>query len=379
MTRIHTVVILTFLCTALAGCPRSDTPLPPDEPHQPTEPAESPDNHDHAATSPASGDNHTNDNQPATPSSPDISWLAKLGSDDRDELKSATAHFDALAEKSLPIFFAHLNHADDDVRRGAHFGLFGRFNAADSQFVTAMVEALDDSDRAIRHIALEALNKLPKKKFAELIPQLAPRLSTINEPDALLRAQIARMLARQKTAAQDALPALNETVKSDPDFNVRSASLFAIYNIARDAGEALPAPMHVLASDRDPRLRRIAAERLGKYGAAAAPAVPQLVAALADNGVPARAADDPLRGKDEPVCLAAVAALVSIGQPAVDALVNEVGSDNRVVRVLAIRTLGDIGPTAKAALATLEKSAAASDTTESAAAKTAIAKIRGEG
>ncbi len=265
------------------------------------------------------------------------------------------------------------------MRRGAIYGLYSGFQPSDSQYVDAMVEGLDDEDRGVRHIALEAINKLPKKSFVEIIPQLAPRVTAAHEPDPQLRAQAARMIARQKTAAQAALPALNEAVKSDPDFNVRSAGLFAIYNVARDADEALPAPMHALASDRDPRLRRIAAQRLGKYGSAAAPAVPTLIAALADNGIPARAADDPLRGKDEPVCLAAAAALTQIGKPAVAALTNEIASDNRVVRVLAIRVLGDIGPDAKSAAAALQRAAASDDEAEVAAAKTALAKIRGEG
>jgi HEAT repeat protein len=241
-----------------------------------------------------------------------------------------------------------------------------------------MSEALDDSDQGVRHIALSSISRLSKKKLRSVIPALAPRLAAEHEPDPQIRAQIARLIARQETAARAALPDLNEAVKNDPDFNVRSACLFAIYNVSQTAEEALPAPTHVLAHDRDPRLRHIAAERLGKYGAASAPAVPQLIAALADSGVPARAADDPLRGKDEPVCMAAVAALTQIGEPAVAALVSEISSENRVVRVLAIRTLGDIGPAAKAAVPALERAAASNDATESAAAKTALAKIRAE-
>lgn len=384
MRRLLSVIAILISAVIVAGCPRSG----PQAPTSPTTTAGEVD--DATDDSGSSTDTSTtannqpattngNNNQPPAALSPDRAWLAKLGSDDREELKAATDHFAALGDQSLPLLLAHAHDTDDDVRRGAIFGLYSRFNATDSQLVSAMVDALGDSDTGVRQVALEAINKLPKKAFAEIIPRLAPQLSDANESDAQLRAQVARMLARQKTAAQVALPELNQAVKEDPDFNVRSACLFAIYNIARNAEEALPAPTHVLTNDRDPRLRRIAAERLGKYKGAAAPAVPQLIAALADNGVPARAADDPLRGKDEPVCLAAVGSLIQIGEPAVDALTQAVASENRLVRVLAIRALGDIGPSAKAAMPALEKAAASDDASETAAAKTALAKIRGEG
>jgi HEAT repeat protein len=381
MSRPNGFSTVALLCFALVGCRRSESTAlaPPTASSQPIT------TDSKAIAGPAASDTDDDDDEsitkvgesPAPPVSPTSAWLAKLGSDDRAELKAATDHFASLGDEALPLFLAHADDRDDDIRRGAYFGLFGQFDAANSPLVSAMVAALDDDDQGVRHIALESINKLPKKAFVELIPKIAPRLLAVNEPDPQLRAQIARMIARQKTKAQDALPALNQAVQDDPDFNVRSACLFAIYNVARNADEALPAPTRVLVSDRDPRLRRIAAERLGKYGAASAPAVPQLVAALADNGVPARAADDPLRGKDEPVCLAAAAALTQIGKPAVEALVQEITSENRVVRVLAIRALGDIGPAAIAAAPTLEKAVASTDSAEAAAARTALVKIRG--
>lgn len=380
MPRCFTLFVVLLSTLALAGCPRREPSAPPvidsagTTPGTPATPVES-------TSTPAQGEDSppsetSIENTPPAALAPDEAWLAKLGSEDREELKSATEHFAALEDKALPLLQAHVNHPSAAVRRGAIFGLYSRFDARDSQLVDTMVAALNDDDRGVRQVALEAINKLPKKSFVAVIPQLVPRLSDQHEPDPQLRAQTARMLARQETAAQAALAALNAAVQHDPDFQVRSAALFAVYNVARDADEALPAPLYAVAHDRDPRLRRIAAERLAKYGAAAATATPQLIAALADSGVPARAADDPLRGQDEPVCLAAVAALVSIGEPAVEQLVDALKSENRQVRVLAMRTLGDIGPVAKAALPALAQAAASSDPNETAAAKTALAKIQ---
>lgn len=313
----------------------------------------------------------------ATPAADDVrGWLARLGSTDARILREASEHFSAQGDQATAIFFEHANDKSADVRRGAIYGLYSRFDPANEQMVPVFQNALADEDGAIRHIALQAINKLRQRAFVDAIPQLVLFLDPQRE-DAAVRAQVARMLKRRGTASQAALPALNRGVQSDPDYRSRLACLDAIYDIARNAEEAFPAPLYALRNDKDPRMRRKAAEQLGKYGPSAAEAVPRLVAALSDQGVPQRAADDPLRGKDEPVCVAAASALANIGGPAVAPLVQQLSGEDRTVRVLAIRALGQMGSGAEAATPALKKLANDEDSAISTAAKTALVQIAG--
>ncbi|MBI2921951.1 MAG: HEAT repeat domain-containing protein [Planctomycetes bacterium] len=90
--------------------------------------------------------------------------------------------------------------------------------------------------------------------------------------------------------------------------------------------EAVPLLVQLLLATAEPT-RLAAARELGALGAAAAPAVPDLVALLGDAAL-------------RP---AACAALVQIGDPAVDALVTALQHDVPEVRTAAAATLGKLG------------------------------------
>lgn len=393
--RIYIGCLILTCSLMAAGCVRSDSPghssdeggsRPVDaggenqsdpstgtssEPHDRDDSAADTGNASDSGTPPSGGSDSSG------AGSPDArAWLVRLGSRDVDEMRPALDHFAAQGDEAPEIYYAHLDDPSADVRRGAAFGLYGLFDPADPRMVDAMRQALDDEDASVRHIALEAFNRLPRDAFLAALSELAARLNVEKEPDPDLRAQIARMIGRRQTICEDALPALNEAVRNDPAYNVRAACLHAIYNVASTAEEALPAPTYALRNDEDPRLRRVAANRLGRYGAASAPAVDELVAALSDMGVPTRDPDEVQPRTDEPVCLAAADALVRIGQPAVEALLPQVKSEDRTMRLLSIRILGEIGADARAALDVLTEAAASSDPETSAAAKTAILKIQ---
>ena len=315
---------------------------------------------------------------PPVAASEEVRQLRELASRDPKVLAAALDYFESLDDdRELEIFLTHLEHEDDEVRRGAIYGVFTRFDPRNEQILAAIQTGLEDKDAIVRRLALKtmALDAFPREAFLDAVPRIAKHLDDQYEPDAATRAHVARMLRRYTTSCRPALPELIDAMKNDPDFNVRSASLTALYDIAQNADEALTTPTWLLENDPDPRLRRRAAIQLGKYKQAAAPAVDELISALADQGVPQRAPDDPLAGTDEPVCVAASESLARIGKPAVEPLLSAADSEDRAVRLLAIRTLGLIGPAAADAVQTLQSRTQSSDAGEATAAKAALLRI----
>ena len=308
----------------------------------------------------------------------DTSRLRDMASPLPEVLASAIDYFETTYDdRGVNVFLTHLEHSDAEVRRGAIYGLFTHFDPADEVTLATVQKSLDDEDAVVRRVALKtmALPQFPRQTFLDSIPRIARHLDDQYEPDAETRAQVARMLKRYSTLSAPALPQLDDALRNDPDFLVRSACLAALYDIAQTADQALTAPTYLLLNDPDPRLRRRAAMQLAKYKQAAAPAIDELIQALADEGVPQRAADDPLAGTDEPVCLAAADALSRIGKPAVQPLIAATKSPDRRVRLLSIHALGTMGGEAQEALPTLQAIAQSDDTSEATAAKAALVRI----
>lgn len=112
-------------------------------------------------------------------------------------------------------------------------------------------------------------------------------------------------------------------------------------------------------SNRNPAVRKLAAERLGAAGPQAEPAVPVLIAALADN--------------DESVYRAIANALGQIGPAAVRALIAALADNDGGVR--AATALGQIGPAAEPAVPTLVNALATGRPAVAGAAVTALGQI----
>mgnify|MGYP002624200026 CR=1 FL=1 len=318
------------------------------------------------------------DGEPPPAEDRDIARLRDLSSPQPDVLASGIDYFESsYDDRGVSLFQAHIDHADAEVRRGAIYGLFTHFNPADESTLAAVQRALEDDDPVVRRVALKtmAVPQFPRQVFLDSIPRIAKHLDDEYEPDPQTRATVARMLKRYSTLSQPALPKLDDALRNDPDYLVRSAALAALYDIAQTAEEALTAPQYLLLNDPDPRLRRRAAIQLGKYKQGAAPAIDELIQALADEGVPQRSADDPLAGTDEPVCLAAADALTRIGKPAVAPLIAATESSDRRVRLLSIRALGNMGPDARSATGRLQTLAGSDDAAEATAAKAALVRI----
>lgn len=158
----------------------------------------------------------------------------------------------------------------------------------------------------------------PHRPSESLVRQLQSE-----KPETRVRA--AEQIIAKKPPAGEVLPALVQAFR-DPRVSVYSAAARAILSLGDPGIDALAG----LMSDNDAWVRCRAAETLGLARPAAVRAVPSLIRALRDS-------DFCVTGK-------AVAALGSIGKPAVPALLDMLNDNNPAVRRNAGDALGLMAP-----------------------------------
>ena len=222
-------------------------------------------------------------------------------------------------------------------------------------------------------------------QIGTIVPTTVPVMAgALADPDAAVRSNVVGVLAALKSAAAPALAALTARLK-DEDSGVRAATAFALGEIGPAARAAIPDLVHALRDDaalsnaagalrkiapehapipppetiaayqpvipeliddlkqREPRLKRIAANELGCLGSAAKSAAPGLAELLADTS-------------DYQNREAAAVALQKLGadaRPAVPALIEALKDTGGVVAYDATKALGAIGPGAKDAVPAL--------------------------
>jgi len=156
-----------------------------------------------------------------------------------------------------------------------------------------------------------------------------------------VRSHAAGALAERGTAAEAAIPALVQTIKTDPEYGVRLSSASALGSLGPKGAEALRLLLHTIG-DED---RWGVVHSLGKMGPLGAVAVSELVKVLKS---------DP----DWKLRQAAAEALGRIGldaRAAVPALIRALRDENEHVRYHAIQSLGIMGPYARDAIPALKK------------------------
>jgi HEAT repeat protein len=256
-------------------------------------------------------------------------------------------------DRLLPMF------ADKsaDVRRGAAYQLL-RQAASRDDLATAYTKLLDDSDSAIRGIALSAIGQFKPHQRAAAAPALAKVLATTQD-DEQQRATAARILGDVGHEAIDLLPQLSAAAASDASVKVRSSALLAISRIAEPQQSA---PVFIKSlSDADTAVRLMAVQRLRELGRDAAPALDDL-AKLLDS-------------KDEKIRRTAGETLVRIGSPSVQVFTAALDSSSRDAREIAVMALSKMGPLAKPALPALKKRLKDSDAKIKELARQAIVEI----
>jgi len=143
----------------------------------------------------------------------------------------------------------------------------------------ALIHNLGNSDRFVRWAAVRAIGVMNVDKVATAVPALAKLLS---DPDLNVRLAAAATLEFLGDKAKDAAPALARAAVTG-DVESRLAVLYVLQSMNPEWTKlALPQVIDGLGH-ADPRLRRLAAETLGKMGPLAAPAIPALRRALGDE------------------------------------------------------------------------------------------------
>jgi HEAT repeat protein len=340
----------------LAGCPGSSTPATPATPPPPA-PHETPAAEPPATTAPPDGGTNGQSDRAAdppgttNPGSPSAleplsggrplrQWLAEAVSPDQATRQAANGHLDRQGSRINAELVAALKDNSPEVRCGAAFMLVARLDPDDEAMVGGMIAALGDSDRRVRGMAVQAVGQMRPEMASAAVPRLMGMLADPRE-DALLRANVARLLGRLGEHGREAFPTLVEVLDSGADRGVRTACLLALAKTAPGSNEAIKAYARTMRQDAEAPLRRLAADRLAGMGPAAAPAIGDLLATLEDA--------------DNEVRLAAASAVGRIGRPAIAPLV-ALAKDRKpsAVRVLAIHALGEMGTTALPALGDIQ-------------------------
>jgi HEAT repeat protein len=157
--------------------------------------------------------------------------------------------------------------------------------------VPALIKALADPDLFVRWAAARTLGRIDADLAAGAVPALA---CLLQDRDLDVRLTAAATLEAYGPVALPAAGALAAAAR-DGDADLRRAAMYALMSIGTAAAEqAVPALVSGLTSE-DPRVRKTAAEGLGRLGPAAQSAVPVLRRALQDEDQEVRqAASDAL-------------------------------------------------------------------------------------
>lgn len=267
--------------------------------------------------------------------------------------------------------------------------LDARRGAPDAKVLAFLIRLLDAADPSVRQAAAWALGSAASAA-APAAATLADRVRRDDEPS--VRAASARALGAMRARA--GVPALFEAL-ADPSENVRATAAQALFHVGPTAEDLKPLTEALSSHDR--YVAAFAAWSLGNLGAAAEPAVPELVRALArddTNAVvagalarigPAAAAAVPelvkaLGSEDDGRRFRAARTLGRIGAPAAAAvgpLTAALRDSSSVVRAHAARALGRIGPAGKAAAAALQRATGDKDASVREEAQKALARLSG--
>jgi hypothetical protein len=210
--------------------------------------------------------------------------LPKLDNTPRPALPKA---FDAMIRDGRSVMARLLEEPANalDIRRQAAEFLE---NIGDDAVpsIPALTKALADPNRFIRWGAARTLGRLPVEKAASAVADLA---ALLDDNDIDVRQAATRTLEHMGPRARPALDQVKAKIldkRGDPEFRI--GVMYVLVSIGtHETVSAIP-PLISALSDSEPRVRRTAAEVLGKYGRHAESAVPALRQALADEDADVR-------------------------------------------------------------------------------------------
>jgi uncharacterized protein (TIGR02996 family) len=321
--------------------------------------------------------------------------IAALMDDDFNVYDEAREGCSAIGVAAVPVLLDMLRDADPAKRRGGAKGL-GYGGAVGSDAVAQLLQTLKDSDTEVRWRSASALGKVGAE---EVVPSL---IEALQDSSYDVRNAAARACGDIGTAAQQAVPALLQTLANDDDRDVRQQAAVALGRVGPESETVLLALADALRSEDDfvcigalealqqigPRataavsairdvylrdvelsmttqsgsiVKETASEALWKIGAAA---VPALVDSLAPEYRLLYIHTLPAIALIGPEAVAAVPTLIAL-----------LAEEDVDVRTAAAMTLGHIGPGAITAVPSLEQMTGEGDEELSAEAQNAINRI----
>jgi HEAT repeat protein len=226
-----------------------------------------------------------------------------------------------------------LKSNDAETRAKAALAL-GKAGKEARAAMPAMLEALRDTDEHVRNLVADALDQAgPPAK--EDFPAISTALRD-DDPD--VRTYAVSVLEDMGEDAWEEIDRVRQMTK-DEDPHVSAAAKKTLARLEKDMLEVLQNRL----KDADPETRRDAADRLSDLGAASPEAAERASASLL-----AAMSDD-----NEAVRVAVSRALTEFGAQVVPLLVEALRNNNKVVRRMAIASLGSMGADAIEAVPTL--------------------------
>ena len=186
-------------------------------------------------------------------------------------------------EKDLPAVAALLREPETRLRRSA-LDFLELLEEAAAPVVSEVTTALADPDRFVRWGAVRTLGLLSPEKAAVSVRQIACLLA---DPDLSVRISTAQTLETIGALAREVAPALALAV-SQGDVEARIPAMYVLHRLPPEAAQAAVPQLADVLRHPDPRLRRAAAETLGRIGPLARPALPALRRALGDEDAEVR-------------------------------------------------------------------------------------------
>jgi HEAT repeat protein len=208
--------------------------------------------------------------------------IAALDADDgaaRQGAAKALGGMGPAAREAIPGLIRNLGHPEAAVRSE----MIEALSSIGPDSIGALSDALGAKEALMRESSALALAQLGRAAEGT-IPRLLTALSEEREPTG--RAALLTALSRVGLPPERAAPLLIEALQSTDD-KLRHAATNALVSMRSIQSVAVPQLARLLR-DTNPLVNERAADILGRYGSAAASAVPELVE-LAPKGAPSQA------------------------------------------------------------------------------------------
>ncbi len=243
---------------------------------------------------------------------------------------AAKDHVKADSTPSDVPFLIEQTHSENADTRGRAAFALEKIGTEASQAIPVLTALLQDKDEHVRAAAASALRVFG----ANAKGAVSPLIGNLNDPYFGARSYAAAALGMIGPDAKDAVPHLMERLQNDKGEPQRNA-LWALGEIGPDSLQAVPSIIKMLEQG-ERELRIMAIDTLGKIR----PGEEDVIRKLAGR----------ITQKDTEMNRHIVTALEHIGAPAVQDLMKLVTHEDAEIRVLAICSLGEVGPDAKGAI-----------------------------